>query len=52
VNATFSATMKMVDALTKAGKPYDLVVMLEQNHTPTPYALNRMRMFFEEHLKP
>ena len=26
VNATFSATMKMVDALTRANKHYDLIV--------------------------
>jgi len=33
VNATFSATMKMVDALQKAGKSYDLIVFPEVNHT-------------------
>ena len=32
VNATFSATMKMVDALMQAGKPYDLIVFPESTH--------------------
>ncbi|MFN0180744.1 MAG: DPP IV N-terminal domain-containing protein [Gemmatimonadales bacterium] len=39
VNATFSATMKMVDALTRAEKQYDLVVFPEETHAMTSAAV-------------
>lgn len=55
VNATFSATMKMVDALTKAGKPYDLVVLPEVNHSIGPvqsYFVQTLQRFFTENLTP
>lgn len=56
INATFSATMKMVDAFTRANKPYDLLLLHEQNHHPKgptkAYWVNRMRAYFEEHLQP
>ena len=56
VNATFSATMKMVEALTRAGKPYDLVVLPEQTHrldgTSREYVLDSLRRFFVRHLEP
>jgi dipeptidyl aminopeptidase/acylaminoacyl peptidase len=56
VNATFSATMKMVEALTRAGKPYDLILFPEQSHAPTgvsaQYMLTRIWQYFVEHLKP
>jgi dipeptidyl aminopeptidase/acylaminoacyl peptidase len=56
VNATFSATMKMVEALTRAGKPYDLVVLPEQTHRLSgehrEYYLERLRRYFVEHLRP
>jgi dipeptidyl aminopeptidase/acylaminoacyl peptidase len=32
VNATFSATMKMCEALARADKPYDLVVLPDDDH--------------------
>ena len=32
VNATFSATMKMCEALARAGKQYDLIVLPEADH--------------------
>jgi dipeptidyl aminopeptidase/acylaminoacyl peptidase len=32
VNATFSATMKMCEALARADRPYDLVVLPEADH--------------------
>jgi dipeptidyl aminopeptidase/acylaminoacyl peptidase len=55
VNATFSATMKMVEALTRAGKPYDLIVLPEINHHPTgasqEYWLSRLFDYFAEHLR-
>ncbi|MCG8470048.1 MAG: S9 family peptidase [Gemmatimonadetes bacterium] len=55
VNATFSATMKMVDAMTKAGKPYDLVVFPEVNHSLTPvqtYFVQTIARFFTENIDP
>jgi len=56
VNATFSATMKMVDALTRAGKPYDLAVFPEESHAFSPGA-NRYwneitKNYFVKHLRP
>lgn len=56
VNATFSATMKMVESLIRAGKPYDLLVLPEQNHWPVGasarYWREASRRYFQEHLKP
>jgi len=64
VDATFSTTMKMVDALTRAGKPYNLVVVPELNHSLVPelnhslsgpsrdYWMGRMWGYFVEHLGP
>ena len=54
VNATFSATMKMVEALIRAGKPHDLLVVPEQPHWFTgqsaAYANGALRRYFQEHL--
>jgi len=56
INGTYSATMKMVDAFTRANKPYDLMLLHEQNHHPKgatkTYWVNGMRRYFEEHLRP
>lgn len=56
VNATFSATMKMADALIRAGKFFDLIVLPEQDHHYQGYAwdyrLEAHRRFFARHLKP
>ena len=54
-NATFSSTMKMVEALTRAGKPYDLIVFPELNHGIggiQTYWQDAQRRYFQEHLKP
>ena len=52
----FSATMKMVKALIRAGRPYDLIVLPEQHHIPSgtsrTYWLEAIRRYFQEHLKP
>jgi len=54
----FSHTMKMVEALTRANKPYDLIVLPEWGHwaNDTPqrvhYRLKAYRRYFQEHLKP
>jgi dipeptidyl aminopeptidase/acylaminoacyl peptidase len=55
VNATFSASMKLVEALTRAGKPYRLKVYLEQNHAFDGIYRDwheAVARFFEEHLRP
>ena len=56
VNATFSATMKMAEALIRANKPFDLIVFPEMNHSfpgkSGQYALEAIRKYFQEHLKP
>ncbi len=58
VNAPYSETMKMVEALIRAGKPYDLIVMPEQSHgslrvgTSGTYWRDALRRYFQEHLKP
>ena len=55
-NVTFSTTMKMVNALIDAGKPYDLIVLPEQTHHPLGtrqgYWVDAMCRYFIEHLRP
>ena len=52
----FSSTMKMSEAIIRAGKPYDLLVMPEQDHFPSGtsgrYWSDATRWYFQEHLKP
>ncbi len=52
----FSSTMKMSEVLIRAGKPYDLLVMPEQDHFPSGtsgrYWNDATRRYFQEHLKP
>ena len=52
----FSSTMKMSEAIIRAGKPYDLLVMPEQDHFPSGtsgrYWHDATRWYFQEHLKP
>ncbi|SEM42625.1 S9 family peptidase [Nonomuraea pusilla] len=56
VNATFSATVKLIDALVKAGKRYDLVLLPEVDHHPRGPARDyydaAVRRFFLETLRP
>ena len=65
VNVPFSATMKMVDALIRAGKPVDLLVIPEMDHArgfnnTVPMGAMSLRRYvngataryFVEHLKP
>ncbi len=52
---TSSQTMKMVAALIRAGKPYDLIFLPEQSHLSTlrsTYWREAIRRYFQEHLKP
>ena len=57
VNATFSATMKMVAALIKAGKEHELVVVPEANHAfqgvlpGGRYISEAKRKFLQRHLQ-
>ena len=59
VYAPFSQTMKMIEALIRAGKPYDLIVLPERGHSATggsridrTYLREAVRRYFQEHLKP
>jgi dipeptidyl aminopeptidase/acylaminoacyl peptidase len=54
VNVPFSETMRMVEALTKAGKPYDLVVLPGRDHGiyGDPYWRTTIRRYLQEHLLP
>ncbi len=55
-HGTFAWAMKFIDALIRAGKPYDLIVLPDQGHMPSGtsarYVLNAHRRYFQEHLKP
>ena len=54
----FSHTMKMVEALIQAQKPFDLIVLPEWGHFGNDttqledYRLEAYRRYFVEHLKP
>ena len=55
--APFSGTMRMVDALTRAGKYFDLVVLPDENHylfrgRSAGYVREAVRRHFVEHLRP
>jgi dipeptidyl aminopeptidase/acylaminoacyl peptidase len=56
VNAPLTATMQMIDALIKAGKPYDLVLLPDQDHVPSgPYAayyMQAQKRYLVQHLNP
>ena len=48
--------MKMSEAFIRAGKPYNLLVMPEQDHFPSGtsgrYWKDATRWYFQEHLNP
>ena len=54
VNAPFAETIRMIDALERAGKPYDLVLLPEQGHAAqnSIYSLQAVKRYLVEHLKP
>jgi dipeptidyl aminopeptidase/acylaminoacyl peptidase len=56
INAVFSQTIKFVEALTRAERPYDLALLVEQNHAPTGvyqrYAEEAATRYLVEHLRP
>jgi dipeptidyl aminopeptidase/acylaminoacyl peptidase len=53
-----SNTMKMIDALIRANKPFDLILLPDENHglyakkESWPYVWEAVRRHFVEHLKP
>jgi hypothetical protein len=52
VNAPFGGTMRMIDALERANKPYDLVLLPEMDHSGqnSPYSLQSVKRYLTEHL--
>ncbi|HUF53225.1 MAG TPA: prolyl oligopeptidase family serine peptidase, partial [Dehalococcoidia bacterium] len=56
INAPFSQTMKMADALIRANKPFDLLVLPGVSHFPAGeaerYWAEAVRRYLQEHLKP
>lgn len=54
VNASLSSTMRMAEALIKAGKHFDLLIMPGQPHRPTPpfyrYYFDDRMLFLAAHL--
>jgi dipeptidyl-peptidase-4 len=56
VNAPFGETIRMVDALTRAGKTYELMILPEETHALTStngaYRSSAERHFLERHLLP
>ena len=56
IDVPISHTMRMVDALIRAGKPYDLLLLPEQPHVASgiswAYMRDAIRRYFDEHLRP
>jgi len=56
VNAHFSATINMIERFVRAGRPYDLIILPEQDHSlhgqSQKYWLDSMVNYFLEHLPP
>ena len=51
----FSRMIKMVDALIRANKHFDLVLLPEKGHSLwrlSPYWREAIRRYFQEHLEP
>ena len=55
IHAPFSTTVRMIDALIKWGKPYDLLLLPEQTHffngMSEKYVNEKIKKYFEENLK-
>lgn len=53
INAPLSTTIRMIDALTKAGKRYDLILLPGEDHfiEGERYVNDAIRRYFEENLK-
>jgi len=53
LNAPFASTIRMIDALERADKAFDLVILPEQDHSAqnSPYTLQTVKRYLIEHLK-
>ena len=55
INAPFSTTVRMIEALIKAGKRYDLILLPQQTHffegVNEKYSNEAIRRYFDENLK-
>ena len=55
VNRPFAHTMRMIEALTRVGKKYDLLILSEQSHrllgASARYWCDAVRDYFLEHLR-
>ncbi len=56
-NVPFSHTIRMVEALVRTSKPYDLILLPRQGHDiPEPHVVRYVReaigRYFQDHLKP
>ncbi|MBY0574741.1 MAG: S9 family peptidase, partial [Undibacterium sp.] len=53
INAPFSTTVRMIDALIQAGKPYDLLLLPQRTHffQEEDYVDAAIRRYFDENLK-
>jgi dipeptidyl aminopeptidase/acylaminoacyl peptidase len=53
-NAKLAETMRMIDALERENKPYDLVLIPDGTHAAQSsfYAINAVKRYLVEHLKP
>jgi len=50
-----SGTMRLIDALTRTGRPYDLLLLVHEGHNDVAtnsYAQERMTKYLVEHLRP
>jgi len=56
INAAFGGTMKLLDALVRAGKPYDLILIPGMDHSSTDprlaYVIEQCSRYLVEHLRP
>ncbi len=56
MSVPISQTLRMVEALVRAEKPYDLMILPEWGHWGNErierYWMDRARDYFQEHLKP
>ena len=56
VNTPFAHTMRMIEAFTRAGKKYDLLILPEQSHrlsgASARYWRDAVKDYFLEHLRP
>jgi dipeptidyl-peptidase-4 len=52
LNAKFTSTIRLIDALVRANKPYDLILMPEQDHRAqgSPYVFDAIERYLTEHL--